>query len=391
MSAKILVVDDDRAVLDVVSRVLAAAGHVVETADSGERALQRLQEPFDVVLTDLGLPGRLDGGEVTRRFRAAGSADVIVMTGSPELASSIQALRDGAYDYLSKPLTRTLLEAVVARCLEKRRLSRELAREKALRSELHRLYFELSDLHRIRELFGQFATPEVAKTVMRERENFWRRGKRVRVTVMFADIRGFTAHSARVPPEQATRDVNMVFSIMQDAICRAGGILNKFLGDGVMALFGAPVALPRHEAAAAEAALEALRAMDRANERRVRDGLPALSLGIGINTGEVMAGCLGTRERMEYSVIGSAINIAARLEKNAEPGQILVGPETRAAIEGPFAVKDLGAMALRNLPEPVSVCALVGRTAGGVSAPGSRRAGAGRRRGRARRGSSAPR
>ncbi|MBI3564023.1 MAG: response regulator [Elusimicrobia bacterium] len=359
--ARILVVDDDASVRRVIERMLKEDGHEVSSAATGEDAVALVGREFDLVLTDLMLPGAIGGNEVTRRFRAGGVVDVIIMTAYPQLDSAVQGLRDGAYDYLSKPVSDELLRAVVGRCLEKRRLSRELAREKELRAELHRAYTQLAELSRVRDIFGQFATPEVAEVVMKHPEDFRTRGERRRVTVLFADVRSFTAYAAGVTPEDATSALNAIFAVLQEAVHSEGGIVNKFLGDGAMALFGAPIPLEAHEAAAVRAALCAQEWFAVLNERRQEKGLAPLGVGIGINSGEVMAGCLGSRDRTEYSVIGSPINVAARLEKIAAAGQVLVGPETTAAVRGAFELQELGERQFHGVAEPVLVRAVTGR------------------------------
>jgi class 3 adenylate cyclase len=368
--AKILVVEDDEGVRRSVVRMLQAAEHEVAAAATGEEAVALVGGEFDVVLTDLMLPGAINGNEVTRRYRAGGFTDVIIMTGNPQLETSIQGLRDGAYDYLIKPVSEDYLRAVVARCLEKRRLSAELARERDLRAELHRAYTELSSLSRVRDIFGQFATPEVADVIMTHPEDFWTRGERRRVSVMFADVRNFTLYAATVPPEQVTTAMNEVFAVLEEAIHAEGGILSKFLGDGAMALFGAPIPLPNHEAAAVWAALRAQAGFAELAARRRERGLETLGIGIGINTGEVVAGCLGSKTRTEYSVIGSAINLAARLEKAAVAGQVLVGPETAAAIGAEFELRGLGMHTFHGIPEAVMVRQIVGRAAVKAVPPG---------------------
>lgn len=360
MKAKILVVEDDESVRSAVVRMLKNGGHEVESVSSGEDAVSRVEEGFDIVVTDLMLSGAIDGNEVTRRFRASGVTDVVIMTAYPRLESAIEGMRGEAYDYLVKPVSEDYLRSVILRCLEKRRLCSELAREKELRSELRRAYLELSVLTRVRDIFGQFATPEVARAAMTHPEDFWMRGERRRVSVLFADVRDFTTYAAAVPPEQATSDLNEIFAVLQDAIRAEGGILNKFLGDGVMALFDAPIRLERHEAAAVRTAVRTQQAMEVLGRQRTLKGLRPLGLGIGINTGEVVAGCLGSKERTEYSVIGAPINLAARLEKIALPGQILVGPETRAAIQDEFEFQDLGMMAFHGIERPVAVSAVLG-------------------------------
>ncbi len=359
--AKILVVEDDDGVRRAVVRMLQAAGHEATAAANGEEAVALVDGEFDVVLTDLMLGGTINGNEVTRRFRAGGFTDVIIMTAYPQLDTAIQGLRDGAYDYIAKPVAEEYLRVVVARCLEKRRMSEELTRERGLRAELHRAYTELASLSRVRDIFGQFATPEVADIVMTHPEDFLTRGERRRVTVMFADVRDFTLYAASVPPEQTTAAMNEIFGVLQDALRAEGGILNKFLGDGAMALFGAPIPLKGHEAAAVRAALRAQEGYAALAGRRRARGLAPLGVGIGINSGMVVAGCLGTKTRTEYSVIGAPINLAARLEKAAGAGQVLVGPETAATLGAEFELRDLGERKFHGINEAVTVRLVAGR------------------------------
>jgi class 3 adenylate cyclase/CheY-like chemotaxis protein len=364
--AKILVVDDDAGVRGVIVRFLQGGGHEVECVSSGEEAVSRLDDGYDIVVTDLRLSGAIDGNEVTRRFRASGVTDVVIMTGHPGVESAIEGLRGEAYDYLIKPISRDYLLTVITRCLEKRRLSADLAREKALRVKLRGAYLELSVLNRVREIFGQFATPEVARVAMTHPGDMRTRGERRCVTVLFADVRGFTAYSAEVPPEQVTADLNEIFTILQEQIHAEGGILNKFLGDGAMALFGAPLSLEHHEAAAVRTALGIQRAMADLGLRRSLKGQAPLGLGIGINTGDVVAGCLGSKERTEYSVIGSPINLAARMVQIAKPGQILVGQGTLKALGAEFETRDCGMMSFHGFKDQVPVSAVLGLKAAGA-------------------------
>ena len=147
---------------------------------------------------------------------------------------------------------------------------------------------------------------------------------------------------------------------MIGAIQQEGGILNKFMGDGLMALFGAPISNGDHARAAARAALRAKDAVETLSESRRKRGLDPLLIGIGLNTGEVVAGCVGTQERAEYSVFGYAVNLAARLEEVAASGQILVGPETGKRLRGAFALRELATVDLNGISEPVPVVELIG-------------------------------
>lgn len=352
---KILIVDDDARVRRICSRFLSATGHAIAEATAGEEAAGRLGEQFDIVLTDLEMPGSVDGNELTRRVRAASSSDVIIMTGNPELKTAVQALRDGAYDYLIKPFSEDILQHAIRRCLDKRSLSKELVQEKSLRAELHRAYTELSTLGRMRDTFGQFVTPEVARFVLANPSSISDQGEQRTLTVLFADVRSFTPFAAKVSAREAVSALNQIFACVIKAIQSEGGILNKFIGDGMMALFGTPAPLENHATAAAKAAMAAMHSIESLSRSREEKGLIPLRVGMGINTGTMIAGCLGTAERMEYTVIGDSVNLAARLEAIAEPGQILVGPETAKLLACAFDLKDLGLVALKGLPNPIRV------------------------------------
>lgn len=357
---KILVVDDEPAIRDICSHVLQSAGYEVGTAETGEEAVQHLAEGWDIVLTDLRMPGPVDGNELARRTRALGSTDVLVMTAYPDLHTAIEAIKGGAFDYLIKPFSIDSLLLAVKRCVERRQLFQELAWEKALRAELDGAYRKLAQMEKLRETFGQFVTPAVAEFVLAQPDDFWKRGELRTVTILFADVRGFTSFSARVSPEEVVCALNEIFLLVIDAVQREGGILNKFIGDGLMALFGVPVPHEDHTQAAARAALRARDAIEALSELWRNMHQEPLRIGIGVNTGEVVAGCMGTKERAEYSVIGHAVNVAARLEEAAAPGQILLGPETAKCLRGTFELSGTITLKLHGLPKPVPVAELIG-------------------------------
>jgi class 3 adenylate cyclase len=357
---KILVADDEPHIQDLCQRILAGEGHEVHTVPSGSAVLERLNEGWDLVLTDVTMPGGVDGIQVVREVRARGNSDVIVMTAYPEISLVINALREGAYDFLIKPYTRDTLLRTVGRCSEKRRLSVQLSREQALRRELETAYAELVKLKRINDTFGHFVSPPVVRYLADHPDLYRdRSGERVTATVLFLDVRGFTPFAVSVPPERALETLNQIFDGVVEAVNVEGGILNKFMGDGALALFGAPVPLADHARAAARAALRARDHVERLAEARRQEGLEVLRVGIGINTGPVVAGTLGGADRMEYTVIGSSVNLAARLEEIARPGQILIGPETAKALGEGYVLNLLPERALAGLPGPVPVAELI--------------------------------
>jgi len=358
---KILICEDEDAVRELCVRALKKIGFAPVAVDSADQAVSRLGEGWDIVLTDLSMPGKLGGMDLLRLVRAeSGSTDVIIMTAFPEVETVIKALQEGAYDYLVKPLNMEKLALAIQRCASKRQLSAELAREKALRAELERTHAELEKMNRVKAAFGQFVTPEVAQFVMAHLDDFWRRGSRQVISVLFTDVRQFTRFASSVPPEDAVSAVNEVFARIVDAVLREGGTPNKFIGDGVLALFGAPIVRTDHALAAARAALQARDAVEKLAKEREAKGQVALRIGIGINTGEVVAGCLGTKDRAEYSVIGHCVNLASRIEHEASAGQVLLGPDTASALPpGMFKVGGCRAMTLNGVAEPIMVTELL--------------------------------
>ncbi len=157
--------------------------------------------------------------------------------------------------------------------------------------------------------------------------------------------------------------MNVIFGCLYDAIGSEHGIVNRFMGDGMLALFGAPVPLENHACAAAAAALKARTAIELLAESRRTRGLDPLRIGLGINTGELVACCIGTPERTEYTVVGHAVNLASRLVAAADPGRILLGPETADRLRPRFEIGDRGTMELKGIG-PTPVFELLGVRAG---------------------------
>jgi class 3 adenylate cyclase len=199
------------------------------------------------------------------------------------------------------------------------------------------------------DVLGKFASPEVARFALSAPKEFWNKAERRTVTTLFADVRGFTAFAARVPPEEALATMNDIFACLCEVVGSEHGIVSRFLGDGMLALFGAPLALDDHASAAARAALEARAKIDVWADARRRRGLEPLCIGLGLNTGSLIAGCVGTRERTEYTVVGHAVNVASRLVAAAEPSQILIGPGTAALLPWTFVVRDKGMMDFKGV------------------------------------------
>ena len=169
---------------------------------------------------------------------------------------------------------------------------------------------------------------QVVDEILKHPDDITFSGERRDVTVIFCDMRGFTTLTEKLPPEEVVAALNAFYSLMIELTIKNNGTINKFLGDAVMAIFGAPTAYPDHCLRAVETALAMQAGVAELSAQRVALGKEPISIGIGISAGEAVAGTVGTEDQMEYTVIGDKVNLAARLESNAKPGQILVSEST---------------------------------------------------------------
>ncbi|MBI4609580.1 MAG: adenylate/guanylate cyclase domain-containing protein [Candidatus Rokubacteria bacterium] len=212
---------------------------------------------------------------------------------------------------------------------------------------------------RFRDSFGRHVSREVLAEVLAEAPSLG--GERREVSVLFSDLRGFTTLSEKMPAEAVAARLNEYFAAMTSAIFAHRGMINDFIGDAVMAIFGAPLADPDHALHAAQSAVAMDQALQELNQRWEAAGLPVLRMGIGIHTGEVFAGNIGGEARVKYTVIGDTVNVASRLEGlNKELGTtILVTEETRILLEGRVDVKDRGEMPVKGRTHPLRVYELL--------------------------------
>jgi adenylate cyclase len=214
------------------------------------------------------------------------------------------------------------------------------------------------DRRRFRDSFARYLSRDVMAKVLSDAPSL--RGEHREVSILFSDLRGFTTLSERMPPEQIAAHLNEYFEAMTAAIFAHRGMINDFVGDAVMAVFGAPVDDPEHAWNALQSALAMDRALEALNERWRAAGLPSLRMGIGIHTGSVFAGNVGGRERIKYTVIGDPVNVASRVEGlNKELGTtVLITEETLAAIGERVHVRDCGPIAVKGRVEKVRVFAV---------------------------------
>jgi adenylate cyclase len=342
-AAHLLVADDNKVNRLLLQRSLQLQGHRVSLAENGRVALQMLaREPFDLMLLDIEMP-EMDGFEVLEhlaRDLRLRDLPVIVTSAVEGMDSVVRCIESGAEDYLPKPVNPVLLKARIGASLEKKRLRDQQ-----------------------KELVRRFATREVAEDL--DASGFALGGRRVQATVMFSDIRGFTAMSEQLPPEETIELLNTYYTLMFDAISGHGGVVNQMIGDGLMAIFGAPLALADPGASAARAAQEMLEMVELFNREPDRAGKPEIRIGIGIASGSVVAGYTGTDQRATYTCVGDTVNLAARLEAHTkEAGRsILLDAATQAALGAGFATENLGPVTFKGKAAAVECFALVGTDA----------------------------
>ena len=334
----LLVVDDNKVNRILLARSLEQQGHVVETAENGKAGLEMLRnKPYDLVLLDIEMP-EMDGFQVLEA--CLNDADLrnipIIMTSSmDELDSVVKCIELGAEDYLNKPVNPVLLRARINASLEKKRLRDEQ-----------------------RKLFRTFATEEVADQL--SREGFSLGGKHVNGSAMFTDIRSFTTLAETQDPADTIDLLNSYYALMFEAITGNGGTVNQMLGDGIMAIFGAPTPQKDHAERAVRAALEMIDLIETFNQQQALEHKSQIKIGIGVASGQMIAGFTGTQNRATYTCVGDTVNLAARIEDYTKQvgKSILFDKFTREDLSSEIPVEDLGEVAFKGKQQEVKVFAI---------------------------------
>ncbi|MEZ4726875.1 MAG: adenylate/guanylate cyclase domain-containing protein [Caldilineaceae bacterium] len=310
---KILLVDDEPSTLQLVRKILQADGHKVYEAIDGVQAIEVFEATNpDLVLLDVVIP-KIDGlgvlQEIRRRDRLTGVIMVSALT-SEQLA--VKSMLSGADDYISKPFKLNTIRLHIRQVMDKVHLRRHNA---SLQDQL---------LHANEKLRHYMAAPLV-DTLMASPTLPSLGGERQIVTILFMDFCNFTSIAQNFTPDQLLQLLNNYFAELATAVFENGGYMDKIMGDGFMALFNVPSALPDHASMAVRAALQMRRQLVRKNEQHE---VP-MNIRVGIHTGEAVVGNIGTPRLMNYTAIGDAVNLAKRLEEFSEPGQILISATTR--------------------------------------------------------------
>jgi signal transduction histidine kinase/response regulator RpfG family c-di-GMP phosphodiesterase len=338
----ILVVDDNPDLRAYVSHVLQGQGYLVRTARGGELALDMIQNQLpDLILTDLMMPG-MSGLELIQHLRADDrlrSVPIILLTAKVDDESRIEGVEQGADAYLGKPFNDRELLAEVRNLLALKANERRVA-------ELNQ-YLTESVLRRFlpNSLVQKAADGELQLDLKPE--------PRV-VTIVFSDIVSFTPLSDRLGPRRLAQVLNEYLEAMTDAIFASQGTVDKFMGDGVMALFGAPEELsPSAQAHHAIAAVERMyKALHTLNQHWQAQGMEALHIRCGIHQGDAVVGMFGSSVRADYTAIGPCVNVAARLQEAAEPDSVLLSADVAQHLPAD-RLGDLKSVALRGVQAPM--------------------------------------
>ncbi|MCL4487673.1 MAG: response regulator [Chloroflexi bacterium] len=335
---RLLVVDDNKMNRLLLARHLEQQGHKVTFAENGRQALETLRsQSFELVLLDIEMPVMNGYQVLTELMQDPKLHDipVIMISGVDELESVIQCIELGAEDYLHKPINPVLLKARLNASLEKKRLR-----------------------DRQRELIQKFATEEVAEELLTT--GFTLGGKFVEASVMFCDIRSFTTIAESQSPAETIELLNDYYTLMMDAIGGEGGIVNQMVGDGLMAIFGAPLRHTDHCERAVRAARQMIELVQQYNRERVAIDRAPIRIGIGIASGQVIAGFTGTQRRATYTCVGGTVNLAARLESHTKivGKPILVDECTRDGAGDRIPFEDEGTFEIKGKAVPVHIFSL---------------------------------
>jgi adenylate cyclase len=351
---KLLVVDDNELNRDMLSRRLKSRGYAVMTADDGPQCLELVKaQRFDLILLDIMMPGMsgIDVLKVIRNRYSVAELPIIMATAKDQGTDVVEALTLGANDYVTKPLDFPVVLA---------RVDNQLSLKRAM-EEIKRLANELEKRNRfIKHTFGRYLSEEVVDRLLDTEEGLALGGEKREVTLLMSDLRGFTSMADRFTPEQVVRMLNNYLGTMADLIVAHQGTIDEFIGDAILAIFGAPERRPDDAARACACAIAMQVAMKEVNAFNVREGLAEVEMGIAVNTGQVIVGNIGSQTRAKYGVVGSHVNLAGRMEGFTVGGQVLVSASTLEKAGAALQVGQKVTFQAKGFKEPVDVYDLLG-------------------------------
>jgi adenylate cyclase len=347
VQGSLLIVDDNAMNRDMLARRLARRGYTVAVAENGHQALAMVAEQqFDLVLLDIMMPG-ISGLEVLRLLRqrySVADLPVIMATAKDQSEDVVAALKLGANDYVTKPLD---FPVVLARTQTHLSLKRAMEHIQHLADQL-----EVRNRF-IRETFGRYLTDEVVANLLDAPEGLRLGGAKRQVTMLMADLRGFTSLAGRLEPEQVVTLINRYLGTMAEIIAQHQGTIDEFIGDAIFVIFGAPIQRYDDARRAVACALAMQLALETVNAQNRHEGIPEVEMGIGIHTGEVVVGNIGSHKRAKYGVVGSHVNLTSRIESFTIGGQVLISEATKHAVDCCLRIAEQMELEAKGIPRPV--------------------------------------
>lgn len=368
ISKRVMLVEDDPEALIELMEIVEQAGFSGYPATDLQTALKTFsEEELALVVSDIQLLDK-SGLDLlaTLKGKNRRNCEVIMITGSGGTPEAIQALRSGAYDYMQKPIdVEHFLHTLERAWRHLNQIEATNAATAALADSVHVLKQTNEKLqgrnNLIRTLFGRYLDDDIIDHMIDTPEAARLGGGMKKVAILISDLRGFTKLTEQVRPQQVVDMLNNYFTQMFDVIASHGGAVDNIVGDSIIVTFGVISAEDPGAEEAVQCALSMQQTMCDVNDWNGRMNLPLLEMGIGIDYGDVIVGNIGSEKRMNHSVIGQAVNRAARIESKAKGGQILVSDRALAAISRQYEVGSTSYEHVKGFRDPVAMTEISAR------------------------------
>ncbi|MEK7483664.1 MAG: adenylate/guanylate cyclase domain-containing protein [Planctomycetota bacterium] len=344
MEVNVLLVDDSKVIRTKVQQLLESDPEyhfIIHLCDDGKQALRHLsscdeEDLPDIVILDRNMPN-MTGDEcirIIKKDESWRSIPILLLTAQNDTSEIVHGLLQlKADDYLPKPFDdREMLARV--KVLVRMQLAEE--KTKALIREMEQANHSIQQLNKdlekanifIRKTFGRYLSDEIVDILLASEEGLSMGGEKRKVTVMMSDLRGFTTLSEKLPAEDVVKMLNHYLDLMTEIIFEYHGTIDEFIGDAILAIFGAPTTHEEDAQRAVACALKMQLAMESVNQYNEKMGYPKITMGIGLHTGTVVVGNIGSQKRTKYGVVGSDVNLTSRIESYTIGGQVLISENT---------------------------------------------------------------
>ncbi|MFK7733766.1 MAG: adenylate/guanylate cyclase domain-containing protein [Pseudomonadales bacterium] len=345
----VLVVEDNEDNRMLLVRVLRAQGHVAIEASSAVEAFQRLQEhEVELILLDLILPD-MNGYDILQQLKndpSLRSISVIMVSGQHEHDEAIRCIQAGAEDYLFKPVNQVLLTARIDANLER----------KSWRDREQNYLNELARSHAfIRKTFGRYTSEEIVDRLLEDPHGLELGGRLQNVSILMTDICSFTTLCDTLAPQEVVQLLNNYLGTLSEVILAHNGTIDEFIGDAILAIFGAPFSLEDDADRAVKCAIAMQQAMRDVNSKNQRDGLPSIETAIAINSGRVIAGNIGSERRSKFAVVGQPVNLTARIEEVTGAGEVFISENTRRELSQTLNIIESRTLRAKGFKSPITI------------------------------------